>query len=119
MSSRTQITSGTDSERCISIPQVLTVAVNSGLVTYPTSYKKLGYAPGLTIWEPVPPEHYVYLGHVTTAGEDEPSVKEVTLLLLRKSLAHLPVMLVISFCLWLRRPLYMVSTYGATPGRTV
>ena len=56
--------------------------MNSGLVTYPTKYKKLGYALGLTIWEPVPPEQYVSLGHVATTGEDEPSVKEVPFYLL-------------------------------------
>lgn len=57
--------------------QVLAIAVNSGLVTYPTEYKKLGYASGLTVWEPLPPEHYVALGHVASTGEEEPSVKQV------------------------------------------
>lgn len=66
--------------RVIHLLQVLTMAVNSGLVTYPTKYKKLGYALGLTVWEPVPPEHYISLGHLATTGEDEPSVKEVDVL---------------------------------------
>ena len=57
--------------------QVLVMAVNSGLVTYPTRYQKLGYANGLTIWEPVPPKDYVALGHVAETGEDEPAVKQV------------------------------------------
>ena len=57
--------------------QVLTVAVNSGLVTFPTGFTKLGSARGLTLWKPVPVKDYVALGHVASDTEDEPSVKQV------------------------------------------
>ena len=57
--------------------QVLSVAVNSGLVTWPTGYKRVGYAKGLTVWAPQPPEGYVALGHVATSGEEEPPTNQV------------------------------------------
>ena len=57
--------------------QALAVAINSGLVTYPTRFQKLGYAKGLAIWEPIPPKGYVALGHVASAEEDGPAVQQV------------------------------------------
>jgi hypothetical protein len=57
--------------------QVLSMAVNSGLVTFPIGYKKVGYAQGLAIWAPLPPEGYLSLGHVASSGEDDPPTNQV------------------------------------------
>jgi len=59
------------------LSQVLSMAVNSGLVTFPTGYKRVGYAKGLTVWSPQPPQGYLALGHVATSGEEEPPTNQV------------------------------------------
>ena len=57
--------------------QVLTVAVNSGLVTYPKGYKKVWTGEGVSAWAPQPPEDYVALGHVAASGQQPPSLMQV------------------------------------------
>lgn len=53
------------------------VAVNSGLVAYPLSFKKIGYTSGLSIWEPQPPEGFVAMGHLALGQNEEPDTKDV------------------------------------------
>ena len=57
--------------------QVVSVAVNSGLVSYPVSYKAAYQTSGLTIWEPVPPEGYVALGCLAAPGDEPPALTEM------------------------------------------
>ena len=60
--------------------QVLAIAVNSGLVAYPLSYKKIGYNNSLSIWAPQAPEGFLAMGHIVTEGSSEPAVKDVVCL---------------------------------------
>ena len=60
--------------------QVLAIAINSGLVTYPSGYKRAGYADGMTLWEPKPPAGYVALGHVAAWGSEQPAATRVVCL---------------------------------------
>ncbi|KAK9908805.1 hypothetical protein WJX75_003140 [Coccomyxa subellipsoidea] len=57
--------------------QVVSVAVNSGLVSYPVSYKAAYQTSGLTIWEPVPPKGYVALGCLAAPGDEPPALTEM------------------------------------------
>jgi len=57
--------------------QVVAVAVNSGLVTFPVSYSVAYKTSGLTIWTPQPPEGYAALGCVASPGDDSPALTEV------------------------------------------
>jgi hypothetical protein len=57
--------------------QVLSVAVNSGLVAYPVRYSAVYETEGLTVWEPVPPSGYVALGCLATPGDEPPALTEV------------------------------------------
>ena len=54
--------------------QVLAVAVNSGLVTYPTGYTKVWGSRGLALWQPKPHDQYVGLGCIATPGDEAPSL---------------------------------------------
>jgi hypothetical protein len=53
------------------------VAVNSGLVSYPTGYTPAYRTAGLTLWAPTPPEGYVALGFLARPGDEPPSLTEV------------------------------------------
>ena len=57
--------------------QVVAVAVNSGLVTFPVSYSVAYKTSGLTIWMPEAPEGYTALGCVANPGDDPPALTEV------------------------------------------
>ena len=57
--------------------QALAIAVNSGLVAFPTSFKKVGYTDTFSIWAPIPPADFVALGHVVSQQDGEPRVKDV------------------------------------------
>ena len=57
--------------------QVVAVAVNSGLVTFPVSYSVAYKTSGLTIWMPKAPEGYTALGCVANPGDDPPALTEV------------------------------------------
>ncbi len=72
--------------------EVMTVAVNSGLVAYPSSFMKVWTGGGATIWRPVPPEGYVSVGDVATCGENStpPELSEV-LCLHQSTLIEVPV----------------------------
>ncbi len=89
--------------------EVMTVAVNSGLVAYPASFKKVWSGGGATVWRPVPPEGYVSVGDVATCGENSspPELSEV-LCLHHSTLVEVPV----GECL----PLPAVS--GSSPAAT-
>jgi len=72
--------------------EVMTVAVNSGLVAYPASFKKVWSGGGATVWRPVPPEGYVSVGDVVRVGENSapPDLSEV-LCLHHSTLVEVPV----------------------------
>ena len=55
------------------------MAINSGLVSYPTAYSAAHRTPGLTIWQPVPPPGYAALGCIAAPGDDPPPLTEVAL----------------------------------------
>ena len=57
--------------------QVVAVAVNSGLVTFPVSYSVAYKTSGLTIWMPKAPEGYTALGCIANPGDDPPALTEV------------------------------------------
>ena len=57
--------------------QVAAVAVNSGLVSYPTGYTPAYRTAGLTLWAPTPPEGYVGLGFLARPGDEPPLLTEV------------------------------------------
>lgn len=48
--------------------QVIAVAINSGLVTYPTGYTLVWESPGISLWRPVPPAGYVAMGCVASVS---------------------------------------------------
>lgn len=53
--------------------QVLALAVNSGLVTFPVSYDKVWSDPGIHLWQPQSPEGYIALGCLATPTPDPPA----------------------------------------------
>eukprot|EP00884_Botryococcus_braunii_P010315 jgi/Botrbrau1/19285/Bobra.0073s0028.1 len=57
--------------------QVVTVAVNSGLVMFPEGFDKICTGGGVTVWLPRPPPDYVSLGCVATAGNGPPASNSV------------------------------------------
>lgn len=52
--------------------QVLALAINSGLVAFPTAYDAIWSAPGIHLWRPRPPEGYIPLGCMATPTSDPP-----------------------------------------------
>lgn len=46
--------------------QVIAVAINSGLVTYPTGYTLVWESSGISFWRPIPPPGYVAMGCVAS-----------------------------------------------------
>lgn len=61
----------------IALSQVVAMAVNSGLVTFPVSYSVAYKTSGLTIWAPQPPPGYAAMGCVANPGDDPPALTEV------------------------------------------
>ena len=53
------------------------MAINSGLVSYPTAYSEAHRANGLTIWQPVAPKGYIALGCIASPGDEPPPLTEV------------------------------------------
>jgi hypothetical protein len=47
---------------------VVAIAINSGLVTYPTAFRRAWQSGDCALWYPVPPAGYVALGCVATLG---------------------------------------------------
>jgi len=56
------------------ICQVLALAVNSGLVAFPTAYDTVWSAPGIYLWRPRTPEGYISLGCLATSSNEPPSL---------------------------------------------
>ena len=54
--------------------QVLALAVNSGLVAFPTGYDTVWSAPGIHLWRPKTPEGYLALGCLATTSTEAPSL---------------------------------------------
>eukprot|EP00798_Chlamydomonas_sp_ICE-L_P025166 gene25166-10797_t len=52
--------------------QVVTVAINSGLVAYPLGYVLVWEGEEVALWRPTPPAGYVAMGCVATASPDTP-----------------------------------------------
>lgn len=57
--------------------QVLAVAVNSGLVAFPTGMKLVWAARGVSVWLPQAPPEYVALGYVVGQGTEAPALTSV------------------------------------------
>lgn len=57
--------------------EVLSVAVNSGLGSYPSSYTKLWSGGGACIWRAHPPKDYVAVGDILTLGDQEPELSDM------------------------------------------
>ena len=50
------------------------MAVNSGLVAFPTGYDPAWSASGIHLWRPQPPKGYLALGCLATSGVEAPSL---------------------------------------------
>ena len=63
--------------------QVVAVAINSGLVTYPSGYTLAWQAAGVNMWRPMPPPGYVALGclAVPSEGDAEPPPRQACVVL--------------------------------------
>lgn len=57
--------------------QVVAVAVNSGLVAYPTGYDLVWRGAGVALWRPQPPPGYSALGCVAAEGSNPPQLTTV------------------------------------------
>jgi hypothetical protein len=57
--------------------QVVALAVNSGLVTYPIGYTRVWEAEGITLWRPQPQPGYRPLGCLATTDDAPPGAKAV------------------------------------------
>jgi vacuolar protein sorting-associated protein 13A/C len=60
------ITSGTSQPT----QEVMSVALNSGVVAWPQKYKQVWQAESATVWQPVAPQGYIALGSFVTLGEE-------------------------------------------------
>lgn len=60
--------------------EVLAVAVNSGLVAFPTAYTRVWSGAGGAIWRPLPPPGYVAVGDVVTSDGSEPELSAMVCL---------------------------------------
>lgn len=56
------------------------MAINSGLVTYPTGFAIAWSGAGLTLWRPKPQKGYVALGCIADQGVEPPSLTTVVCL---------------------------------------
>ncbi len=57
--------------------QVVALAINSGLVTYPTGYTRVWEAEGITLWRPQPQPGYRSMGCLATTDGSPPGPKAV------------------------------------------
>lgn len=53
---------------------MLALAINSGLVAFPTGYNLAWSATGIHLWRPKCPESYISLGCLATSTKDPPSL---------------------------------------------
>lgn len=53
--------------------QVIAIAINSGLVTYPTGFTLVWESPGVSLWRPVPPPGYVSMGCLASINNSSSS----------------------------------------------
>ena len=60
--------------------QVLALAINSGLVAFPTGYDLAWSASGICIWRPTCPQGYIALGCLATTTTDPPSLTSMACL---------------------------------------
>lgn len=56
---------------------MVALAINSGFVTYPTSYQRVWESRDITIWRPVPPPGYVAMGCISSMTTTPPVTKAV------------------------------------------
>lgn len=53
----------------------MAISINSGVVAYPTSFKKIMEYMGVSLWEPIAPHGYVALGFIAVPGYDDEPVQ--------------------------------------------
>ncbi len=53
------------------------MAINSGLVAYPTGYEHVWESQGVHVWRPVAPPAHVAMGCVATTTASPPALKQV------------------------------------------
>ena len=58
---------------CLSIIQVIAVAINSGLVEFPTGYDLAWQKGNVSIWQPIAPPGYAAIGCLFGVGSEPPS----------------------------------------------
>lgn len=63
----------TNEQVCLLL-QVLALAINSGLVAFPTAYDAVWSAPGIHLWRPKCPEGYIALGCMATPTSEAPTL---------------------------------------------
>jgi hypothetical protein len=59
---------------------VLAIAINSGLVAYPTAYTKVWAGRGGAVWRAVPPPGYVAAGDLFSEDGEEPQLSDMVCL---------------------------------------
>ena len=59
------------------VAQVVAVAVNSGLVEFPTGYDRVWQGDRAALWRPRAPAGYAALGCVAAMGSDPPALTTV------------------------------------------
>ena len=57
--------------------QVMAVAINSGIVAFPTGYECVTTVGEVKIWRPLAPEGYVVLGCLAGAGSEPPAPSQM------------------------------------------
>ena len=57
--------------------QVISVAVNSGIIAYPVKFKSIYSSAKLSLWQPEAPEGYIAVGCLATADRDPPAVTDI------------------------------------------
>jgi hypothetical protein len=60
--------------------EVLAVAVNSGLVAYPTAFTHMWSGAGASVWRPRAPEGYLAVGDLLTLDDRMPELSEMVCL---------------------------------------
>jgi vacuolar protein sorting-associated protein 13A/C len=57
--------------------EVMCIALNSGIVKWPVSFKSVWHAANAYVWEPIPPPGYRVLGCMVTAKKKPPQIQSV------------------------------------------
>ncbi|KAK9827173.1 hypothetical protein WJX74_009221 [Apatococcus lobatus] len=57
--------------------QVISVAVNSGIIAYPVRFKAIWSSAKLSVWQPEAPAGYVAIGCLVTTDHEPPAVTEI------------------------------------------